>query len=74
MNFVYLRIYVLNLFAFSLIHALSTRGRSLCMFWAPGSVWKVFQLVRAIFEQFSAEPVTWGGLTAPRHSDVWQAV
>jgi hypothetical protein len=35
------------------------------MFWAPGSVWKVFQLVRAFLEQFSAEPVTWGGPTAP---------
>jgi hypothetical protein len=36
------------------------------MSWAPGSVWKVFQLVQAIFEQFSAEPVTWAGLTAPQ--------
>jgi hypothetical protein len=35
------------------------------MFWAPGSVWKVFQLTRACFEQFSAEPVTWGGPTTP---------
>jgi hypothetical protein len=34
------------------------------MLWAPGSVWKVFQLVRANFEQFGAGPVTWGGLTA----------
>jgi hypothetical protein len=34
------------------------------MLWAPGSVWKVFQLVLAIFEQFGAGPVTWGGLTA----------
>jgi hypothetical protein len=34
------------------------------MFWTPGSVWKVFQLARAIFEQFSAKPNTWGGLTA----------
>jgi hypothetical protein len=34
------------------------------MLWAPGSVWKVFQLVRAYFEQFGAGPVTWGGLTA----------
>jgi hypothetical protein len=34
------------------------------MIWAPGSLWKVFQLVRAIFEQFGAGPVTWGGLTA----------
>jgi hypothetical protein len=34
------------------------------MFWAPGSVWKVFQLVREFLEQFSVEPVTWGSLTA----------
>jgi hypothetical protein len=34
------------------------------MLWAPGSVWKVFKLVRAIFEQFGAGPVSWGGLTA----------
>jgi hypothetical protein len=34
------------------------------MLWAPGSVWKVFQLVRANFEQFGAGPVSWGGLTA----------
>jgi hypothetical protein len=31
----------------------------------------VFQLVRAILEQFGVGPVTWGGLTAPRRSDVW---
>jgi hypothetical protein len=36
------------------------------MFWAPGSVWKVFQLDQEIFEQFNAESVTWGGLTAPQ--------
>jgi hypothetical protein len=35
------------------------------MIWAPRSIWKVFQLVRANFEQFGAGPVTWGGLTAP---------
>jgi hypothetical protein len=46
----------------------------LCMLWAPRSVWKVFQLVRANFEQFGAGPVTWGGLTAPRRSDEWYAV
>jgi hypothetical protein len=34
------------------------------MIWAPGSIWKVIQLVRANFEQFGAGPVTWGGLTA----------
>jgi hypothetical protein len=54
-----------NFSHFSLIHALSTRGRSLCMIWAPGSIWKVFQLVRANFERFGAGPVPWGGLTAP---------
>jgi hypothetical protein len=36
------------------------------MFWAPGSVWKVFQLFRAIFEQCGAGPVSLGGLTAPQ--------
>jgi hypothetical protein len=41
------------------------------MLWAPGSVWKVFQLVREVFEKVGAWPVTWGGLTAPRRSDVW---
>jgi hypothetical protein len=40
------------------------------MLWAPGSVWKVFQLVRANFEQFGAGPVSWGGLTASRLSVV----
>jgi hypothetical protein len=44
------------------------------MFWAPGSVWKVFQLVPANFEQFGEGPVTWGGLTAPRRSDEEQPV
>jgi hypothetical protein len=44
------------------------------MLWAPGSVWKVFHLVRAIFEQFDAGPVTWGGLTALRRSDEVRAV
>jgi hypothetical protein len=36
------------------------------MFWAPGSVWKVFQLFRAFFEQFGTGPVSLGGLTAPK--------
>jgi hypothetical protein len=41
------------------------------MIWAPGSIWNVFQLVQANFEQFGIGPVTWGGLTAPRQTDVW---
>jgi hypothetical protein len=65
---------MLKLSHFALIHALSTRGRSLCMLLAPGSVWKVFQLVRANFEQFGAGPVSWGGLTATRRSDQVLAV
>jgi hypothetical protein len=36
------------------------------MIWAPGSIWKVFQLVRAVFEQFGVGSVSWGGLTAPQ--------
>jgi hypothetical protein len=39
------------------------------MIWAPGSFWKVFQLVRAVFEKFGAGPVSLGGLTDPRLSD-----
>jgi hypothetical protein len=35
------------------------------MFWAPETIWKVFQLVRAVFEKFAAGPASWGGLTAP---------
>jgi hypothetical protein len=61
-----------NFSHFALIHALSTRRRSLCMFWAPGSIWKVFQLVRAVFEKFGAGPVSRGGLTAPK-AVRWQA-
>jgi hypothetical protein len=38
------------------------------MLWAPGSVWKLFQLVRSNFGQFGAGPVSWSGLTAPRRS------
>jgi hypothetical protein len=33
---------------------------------APGTSWKVFHLVRVVLEQFSAGPVSWGGLTAPQ--------
>jgi hypothetical protein len=44
------------------------------MIWAPGSIWKVFKVVRAVFEKFGAGPVSWGGLTAPRRSDPRGAV
>jgi hypothetical protein len=62
---------MLNLFAFCLDSCIVNKGSSLCMIWAPGSIWKVFQLVRANFEKFGVGPVTWGGLTAPRQSDEW---
>jgi hypothetical protein len=65
---------MLKLFAFCLDSCIVNKGEKFGMLWAPGSVWKVFQLVRANFEQFGAGPVSWGGLTAPRRSDVVQAV
>jgi hypothetical protein len=39
------------------------------MLCAPGSVWKVFKLVRANFEHFCAGPVSWAGLTTPKWSN-----
>jgi hypothetical protein len=65
---------MLKLFAFCLDSCIVNKGRSLCMLWAPGSVWKVFHLVRANFEKFAAGPVSWGGLTAPKRSVAVQAV
>jgi hypothetical protein len=44
------------------------------MIWAPRSIWKVFKVVRAIFENFGAGLVSWGGLTAPRQLDPRGAV
>jgi hypothetical protein len=67
-----------NFSHFALIHALSTRGRSLCMIWTPRGICKVFKVVWEGFEKFGAGPVSWGGLTAPRRSDprgaVWPAL
>jgi hypothetical protein len=62
---------MLILFAFCLDSCVVNKGEKFVMLWAPGSVWKVFQLVQTNFEQFGAGPVTWGGLTAPRRSVVW---
>jgi hypothetical protein len=36
------------------------------MIWALGSIWKVFKVVRAVFEKFGAGPVSWSGLTDPQ--------
>jgi hypothetical protein len=65
---------MLKLFAFCLDSCIVNKGEKFCMLWAPGSVWKVFQLVRTNFEQFGAGPVSWGGLAAPRRSVEVQAV
>jgi hypothetical protein len=44
------------------------------MIWAPGSIRKVFKVVRADFEKFGAGPISWGGLTTPRRSDPTGAI
>jgi hypothetical protein len=33
------------------------------MIWGHGSIWKVFKVVRAVFEKLGAGLVSWGGLT-----------
>jgi hypothetical protein len=60
---------MLKLFAFFLDPCIVNKGGSLCMIWAPGSIWKVIQLIWEVFEKFGAGLVSWGGLTAPRRSD-----
>jgi hypothetical protein len=63
---------MLNVFAFCVDLSIVNKGEKFVHALGTwGGVWKVFQLVRANFEQFGAEPVTWGGLTAPRRSDEW---
>jgi hypothetical protein len=52
---------MLKFFAFCLDPCIVNKGEK---FVHDLSIWKVFQLVRANFEQFGAGPVTWGGLTA----------
>jgi hypothetical protein len=64
---------MLKIFALCLDSCIVNRG-SLWMLWAPGSVWKVFKLVRANFEKFGAGSISWGGLTAPKRSVKVQAV
>jgi hypothetical protein len=60
---------MLKLFTFCLDSCIVNKGESLCMFWTPGGIWKVFQLVQAVFEKFGAGPVSRGGLPAPRRLD-----
>jgi hypothetical protein len=57
---------MLKLFAFHFDSCIVNKGEKFVHDLAPGSFWKVFQLVGAIFEKFGAGPVTWGGLTAPK--------
>jgi hypothetical protein len=55
-----------KLFAFCLDSCIVNKGEKFCMIWAPKSIWKVFKVVRAVFEKFGAGPVSWGGLTTPK--------
>jgi hypothetical protein len=62
---------MLKVFAFCLDSCIVNKGEKFVHALGTRSVWKVFQLVRANFEQFGAGPVTRGGLTAPKRSDEW---
>jgi hypothetical protein len=57
---------------FCLIHALPTRGRSLCLKWLAGCIYKVFRWFRAISGLWCAPvwPVEVTGLTGPSASPV----
>jgi hypothetical protein len=62
---------MLKLFAFCLDSCIVNKGEK---FMHALGTWECLEgvpLVRANFQQFGAGPVTWGGLTAPRRSDVW---
>jgi hypothetical protein len=65
---------MLKLFAFFLGSCIVNKGEKFMHALGIWSVWKVFQLVRANFEQFGAGSVSWGDLTAPRRSVEEQAV
>jgi hypothetical protein len=55
---------MLKLFAFCIDSCIVNKGKKFVHVWAPGSIWKVFEVVRAVFEKFGAGPIPWGGLTA----------
>jgi hypothetical protein len=57
---------MLKLFTFCLDSCIVNKGGRLCMIWAPGNIWKVFQLIRVVFETLGAGPVSWVGLTTPQ--------
>jgi hypothetical protein len=68
MNFVYLRSYTLKLFAFCLDSCIVNKGEKFVHDLGTWGIWKVFKLVRAVFEKFGARLVSWGGLTTPKRS------
>jgi hypothetical protein len=65
---------MLKLFAFCHDSCIVNKGEKFVHDWGTGSIWKVFQLVRAVFDKFGPGPVSWGGLTAPKWSGFRQAV
>jgi hypothetical protein len=65
MNFVYLRSYMLKLFAFCLDSCVVNKGEKFVHDMGTWEHWKVFKVVRAVFEKFGAGPVSWGGLMPP---------
>jgi hypothetical protein len=57
---------MLKLLAFCLDSCIANKGGKFVHVLGTWDIWKVFQLVRANFEQFGTRSVTWGGLTGPQ--------
>jgi hypothetical protein len=71
MNFVYLRTYMLKVFAFCLDSCFVNKGEKFVHALGTWECLEGVQIGSGNFEQFGAGPVTWGGLTAPKWSDEW---
>jgi hypothetical protein len=67
MNFVYLRSYMLKLFAFCLDSCIVNKGEKFVHVLGAS---ECLEGVPIGFEQYGAGPVTWGGLTSPWRLDV----
>jgi hypothetical protein len=52
------KLYVETFFAFCLDSCIVKKGRNLCITWAPGSICKVFKVVRVGFEKFGVGSVS----------------
>jgi hypothetical protein len=74
MNFVYLRSYMLKLFAFCLDSCIVNKGEKFVHNLGTWEHLEGVQIGSGSFEKFDAGLVSWGGLTAPRQSDDRRAV